>query len=147
MGGDLFRERFDKIEMARRDNGFDVVHYVFVADDIGQRVAVGGFMHGQVDIDADRLGAAMLVGIDADVGFQHQVAHKDMADGAGGVGDLHGRDGFGFCHHQVSRQKEHMGSGPLNVIGASASHQVSAKPDADRRRVRSSGRSWQVRQE
>src|SRR5690606_6487459 len=90
-GSDALCQRFHEVEMSFRDDGLDAVHDARITDDVSQIVAMRRLGDGQIDIDADGLGAALLMAIDADMGIQQQIMHKDMAHGAFGISDLQRR--------------------------------------------------------
>jgi len=91
--GDALGERLGQVDMACFDDGADffgdrlVVHHEF--QPVLQR---GKVFHRKIDVDADRLAAAALMPVHADMGIQLQVADEDMADGACRIGDAQGLD-------------------------------------------------------
>lgn len=97
---DPFGQGFDEPQMTLRDDRPDAIHDMFVVHDIFKTIAYQGgiFADRQVDIDPDRLGPAFLVPMDADMGIEDQIAHKDMANRIRGRGDVK-RLGYGVAGH------------------------------------------------
>lgn len=98
--GDTLGQGLHEAQMALGDDGPDAVHHLFVINHIFQKIADGGCVlgHGEVDVDADRLGAVFLMAVDPYMGIQQQISHEDVPDGIGGRGDAE-RLGDGIAGH------------------------------------------------
>ena len=68
--------------MARRDEGADRRHHVFVTDNIGQPVLYGvlAFDDLHIQIDAYSLATVFFMAVNANERRQNQILHKDTAD-------------------------------------------------------------------
>src|SRR5581483_1745883 len=86
---DALGQGFGQADMALRDDGADALFDHMIIDDIFQHVlGVGDVVGGQVHIDAYRLGSALFLAIDTNMGRQFQVADEDVANAAGGAGEI-----------------------------------------------------------
>ena len=75
--------------MALGDDGADALFDLVIVHHVFQHVlGISHVIGGQIDIDADLLGAAFLLAVDADMGRQFQVADEDMADVARRAGEI-----------------------------------------------------------
>src|SRR3989338_2623093 len=132
--GDPLGQALDEVQMSLGDDGSDAFHHGCIADDVVEAVAMHGFRDGEVDIDADRLGAALFVLVDADMRVEQEVAHEDVADGPFSIRDLQGVYVFWLAHAESSTPK-------------CRSRPAFPRRGAGRRRAQSSARSWRARRE
>ena len=68
-------------------------HHFLVAHHVFKPVFVGraAFQHAQVHADAHALGAGFLMLVNADIAGDNELAHEDVPQAGGGVGDPGGR--------------------------------------------------------
>ena len=101
--GDAFREGFDQVDVPSRNDRLDPRDDVLVAHDLVQPVrqrqlALGD---GKIDVDAHALAVRALVGVNADLGAEFEIAHEQAPERRVGIGHAEPSEFF-RCAHQRS---------------------------------------------